>query len=119
MLHPLHRQRYQDFQKALEQLQKTVTAKDLQESALLDNVREVQKLFQSQIANLSAEDCAPDDASRWQSIQTEIYKQMRLLQTDVMRLQASRSYATSLSRTSSVSDRINTLIQYCQALLQL
>ena len=32
MLHPLHRQRYQDFQKALEQLQKTVTAKDLQES---------------------------------------------------------------------------------------
>lgn len=119
MLHPLHRQRYQDFQKALERLQKTVTTKDLQGSALLDNVQEVQQLFQSQIASLSTEDCAPDDASRWQSIQTEIYKQMRLLQTDVMRLQASRSSATSLSRTSSVSDRINTLIQYCQALLQL
>lgn len=119
MLHPLHRQRYQEFQQALEQLHKRVTAKDLQGAALLDNVREVQQLFQNQIASLSAEDCAPEDASRWQSIQTEIYKQMRLLQTDVMRLQASRSSATSLSRTAGVSDRINTLIQYCQALLQL
>jgi hypothetical protein len=119
MLHPLHRQRYHDFQQALEQLHKRLTAQDLQETALQDNVREVQQLFQCQIASLSAEDCTPDDASRWQSIQTEIYKQMRLLQTDVMRLQASRSSATSLSRTADMSDRINTLIQYCQALLQL
>jgi hypothetical protein len=118
MLPPLHCQRYQEFQQALEQLHKTATATDLQGVRLRDNLQNVQQLFESQIVHLSADDISPDYASRWQSFQTEIYKQMRLLQTDVMLLQASRSSTTSLSRASGLCDRINTLIQYCQALLQ-
>ncbi len=119
MLPPLHRQRYQEFQQALEQLHVTADAKDLQVAALRANFEDVQQRFLSQIASLTGDDLAPEDVSRWQSFQTEIYKQMRLLGTDVMLLQASRSSATSVSRSSSVRDRINTLIQYCKALLQL
>jgi hypothetical protein len=119
MLQPSIQERYQEFQQALEQLHKGVTATDLHLPALRDNLQDVQQLFQSQIASLNTDDVAPDYASRWQSFQTEIYKQMRLLETDMMLLQASRSSATSLTRQASVSDRIHTLIQYCQALLQL
>lgn len=118
MLPSLHRQRYQVFQQALEQLHQTATITDLKGGALGESFQNLQQLFKSQIASLSADDIPPDYASRWQSFQTEIYKQMRLLETDVMLLQASRSSATSLSRASNLSSRINTLIQYCEALLE-
>lgn len=119
MLQPLHRQRYLEFKLALQELQTSATATDLQPQALRDHFQEVQQLFQSRIANLSADDLAPAQVSRWQSLQTEIYRQIRLLETDVMLLQAARSSATIVSRSSNVCDRIHTLIQYCEALLQL
>jgi uncharacterized protein involved in exopolysaccharide biosynthesis len=117
MLHPSHRQRYQEFQQTLEQLHETAGAEHLQIATLQENLQNVQQLFQDQIASLSAEDVAPDYAPRWQSLQTEIYKQMRLLQTDLMMLKASRSSATSGSRASGMRSRINTLIGYCKAML--
>lgn len=119
MLPLLHFQQYQAFQQALEQLLQTVTGADGQEAGLREGYQNVQLLFQCQISALSAEDFAPEHAPRWQSLQTEIYKQMRLLETDMMLLQASRSSATSQRRVLSVRDRLNTLIQYCEALLQL
>jgi hypothetical protein len=119
MLQPTHRKCYREFQQALEQLCKTATSTDLEVTELRDHFHDVQQLFKSQIIPLNADDIAPDFVSRWQSLQTEIYKQMRLLDTDMMLLQASRSSATSRSRKEGVRDRINTLIQYCEALLQL
>jgi hypothetical protein len=119
MFQSIHQQRYQEFKAALEQLRETATTPDLAVAELREQFQEIQQLFQSQIASLSPDEIAPEYASRWQSFQTEIYKQMRLLQTDLMMLQASRSPATSRSRSSGVSDRIHTLIQYCEALLQL
>ena len=119
MLPLLHFQHYQAFLQALEQLGKTLSVSDWEESMLLEGYRNLQQLFQSQIATLSADDVAAEHAPRWQSLQTEIYKQMRLLETDMMLLQASRSSATSERRVLSVRDRLNTLIQYGEALLQL
>lgn len=119
MLPLLHRQRYLEFQQALQQLHSCVTATHFEMSALRDIFQEVQQVFQTQITTLSADDLAPDYTSRWQSIQTEVYKQMRLLQTDTMLLLSSRSWETSQRRIVSVCDRIKTLIQYCEVLLQL
>ena len=96
-----------------------ITATDLPEASLRESFQNVQQLFERQIASLSAEDVAPEHAPRWQSLQTEIYKQMRLLATDIMLLQASRSSATSQRRVLGVETRLNTLIQYCEVLLQL
>ena len=119
MLPLLHFQQYQAFQQALEQLLQMIPVADGQEAELREGYQNVQQLFQHQIATLSAEDFAPEHAPRWQSLQTEIYKQMRLLETDMMLLQASRRSTTSQRRVLSVRDRLNTLIQYCEALLQL
>ncbi|HBB30794.1 MAG TPA: hypothetical protein DDZ80_26620 [Cyanobacteria bacterium UBA8803] len=111
------RQEYQEFQQALEQLHSRIDATDLEIVAIKAAFQDVKQLFTSQIANLSAEEIAPDNASRWQSIQTEIHKQMRLLETEMLRLQAARSSATSKARASGISDRLKILIQYCEALL--
>ena len=119
MLPPTHRQCYLEFKLALQELQTTATTTGWQPSVLRDHFQDVQQLFHSRIASLSADDLAPEDVSRWQSVQTEIYKQMRLLETDFMMLQASRSSATSSYRQTKVRDRIHTLIQYGEALLQL
>lgn len=119
MLPPSQRECYNQFQQVLNQLQDTATTLELEVAVLRDQFQDVQQLFQSQIAILSADEVEAEDASRWLSLQTEIYKQMRLLQTDLMLLQASRSSATSRLRKANVSDRIKTLIQYCDGLLQL
>lgn len=119
MLQSSDRQRYQEFTQALEQLHNSAEASELELAAIREKFQALQQFFQSQIICLTADDLGEDYTSRWQSFQTEIYKQMRLLETDMMLLQASRSSATSIHRASNVSARINTLIQYCQALLQI
>lgn len=119
MLPSTHRQPYQEFQQALEQMLHSAVAIDLEKVILRDKFQDLQQLFKHQIAHLSADDLIDESASRWQSLQTEIYKQMRLLETDVMLLQAARSSATRETRITGISDRIKILIQYCEALLQL
>ncbi len=119
MLPLLHFQRYQEFQHALEQLRKIITLTELEGAALRDSFQNLQQLFQRQIATLSASELVPDDAPRWQSLQTEIHKQMRLLETDILLLLCARTPGTAQRRVGAVRDRLNTLIQYCEVLLQL
>lgn len=119
MSSPLHFPNYQEFKHALGQLRMIITTTDLPEATLQESFQNVQQLFERQIASLSADDVAPEHAPRWQSLQTEIYKQMRLLATDIMLLQASRNPATSQRRVLGVRTRLDTLIQYCEVLLQL
>lgn len=119
MLPSTHRQPYQEFQQILEQMLHNAVGRDLEKSALRDKFQILQQFFKSQIANLSTDDLISESAARWQSLQTEIYKQMRLLETDVMMLQVSRNAATSQTRATGICNRIKTLIQYCEVLLQL
>ncbi|MBD2342692.1 heterocyst frequency control protein PatD [Anabaena subtropica] len=69
-------------------------------------------LFAEEIAPLAEED------SRIQSYKTEISKQLRLLEVDVMFLQGARQPSTVQTRLKIISDRLNTLIQYGDAILQ-
>lgn len=118
MLPQSHSQSYQEFQQALKQMHETA-AQNWQVAGLRDQFQELQQLFTSQIVSLNSDNLSPEYASRWQSVQTELYKQMRLLDADLMLWQASRSSATSLSRAASVRERLKTLMVYCQTLLQL
>jgi hypothetical protein len=52
-----------------------------------------------------------------QSYQTEINKQLRLLEIDLMFLRTARQAATTGQRWKMVSDRLQLLIIYCDALL--
>jgi hypothetical protein len=63
-------------------------------------------------AIFSAPDCA------LQSYQTEISKQLRLLEIDVIFLQGARQASTARHRLDAIGDRLRTLIEYSNAILQ-
>lgn len=105
--------KYQALATSLEELRLDVTTTQL---STPDNLRQrlavLQQMFQQQIVPLTEED------SRVQSYRTEISKQLRLLEIDVMFFQGARQASTAKARIQTISDRLSTLIQYCDAILQ-
>ncbi|MEQ8963534.1 MAG: heterocyst frequency control protein PatD, partial [Coleofasciculus sp. C2-GNP5-27] len=79
----------------------------------------VKQLFDARIITISPDEVNQEQVSAWQSRQTEIHRHIRLLETDMLMLQAARNSATVQSRVAIICDRLNTLIQYCSAMLQL
>jgi len=119
MLPEAHRQIYQEFLRSLEQLQVKVTQAKPDPSVLIATLQEMQQFFQNQILALSW-DNYPDASveQRVQSYQIEMNKQLKLMATDVMFLQAARQPSTAQQRQVQISDRLNLLIGYCNVLLQ-
>ncbi len=115
MLPNLHYQRYQEFKQALEQLQTAASRVYGLESR---HFLETQQFFQQQIMSLDG-DLESADESRIRSYQTEMSKQLRLLGMDMTFLQAARQPETAQARQMQLHQRIQTLISYCDALLQL
>lgn len=119
MLPEAHRQIYQEFLRSLEQLQVRATQAKPDPAALIVAFQEIQQFFQQQILALSWENY-PDASveQRVQSYQIEMNKQLKLMGTDVMFLQAARQSTTAQQRQVQISDRLNLLIGYCNVLLQ-
>jgi ABC-type transporter Mla subunit MlaD len=105
--------KYQALVNLLEQLRTDVSNLQVSTPELKERVATLQELFGQEIVPL-----AEAANSREQSYQTEMSKQLRLLALDVMFLQGARQTATTQTRLKTISDRLSTLIQYCQAVLQ-
>lgn len=118
MLPQFYRDRYQEFFNAVVCLQQTVTDDNWDLTLLRQRCEQLQQLFQQQILSLDSDNLDPSVMSRVQSFLTELNKQMRLLSIDVTFLQASRQSATTQQRLSQIRSRIETLIGYCNALLE-
>ncbi|MEH2253824.1 heterocyst frequency control protein PatD [Nostoc sp.] len=108
----LNCEKYQALVTLLEQLRSDATTTQIVAPELRQRVTSLQQLFGQQIVPLADED------SRVQSYQTEMSKQLRLLEIDVMFLQGARQASTAQTRLQTISDRLTTLIQYCDAILQ-
>lgn len=76
----------------------------------------IQQVFQHCL-NLSLDELEPAQAAQVQSFQTEINKQLRLLSMDIMFLRSARQSTTANQRQQQMSDRIDMLMRYCDALL--
>lgn len=113
MIPEAHRQHYQVLGQALAQLG-VVTADPTRLKAAISPL---QQQFQ-QIVALGVEDLDPATAQRVYACQVEIDKQLRLLSMDAMFLQAARQSTTAQQRQQQVRDRIQTLIGYCQAMVE-
>ena len=118
MLSKNRHQHYLKFQQVLQELQTAATQVNLDRAALLAAFREVQQFFAGHIMASDSDEVDPPLSSLERSCLTEIHKQLRLLGMDVSFLQASRVQATAQTRQAAISDRINTLMGYCEALLQ-
>ncbi|MEH2375770.1 heterocyst frequency control protein PatD [Nostoc sp.] len=132
----LNREKYQAFVTLLEQLRSDATTTQIVAPELRQRVASLQQFFRQQIVPLadvgvgvgvgeaSGREASGREASlqgedwRVQSYQTEMSKQLRLLEIDVMFLQGARQASTAQTRLQTISDRLIILIQYCDAILQ-
>ena len=118
MLPEIHRQHYQRLYELLERLRQIALPETIPDRATLSKaLPEVWQFFQEKILSLPADELNQQTASRVQSYQIEMHKQLKLLDTDVMFLQASRQPATIQQRQAQLGDRIKTLMGYCEAVL--
>jgi hypothetical protein len=112
-----HRDRYQEFCQRLSALEALVSQSERDRSAFKSAALDIQKFFQTQISSLDLEKLEADVAQRSYAVQVEMDKQLKLLNMDVMFLQAARRATTGDQRVQQVKERLKTLITYCQGLL--
>jgi hypothetical protein len=113
MLPKAHCQGVQNLLNALLTLQE-----QLGRDESLSAFEQVQQVFQEQILGLSGEGLDGALASAWQSMQTEIHRNLRLLATDLLFLASARQAATTQQRLGSVRDRVGHIIGYCQGMVE-
>jgi hypothetical protein len=111
---------YQQFESLLRQMQEELDRREMAE--LRKSLQSGQVLFQAHLHDEQEEESETAipgiDPGKSQSITTEMNKNLRLLNTDVMFLQAARQGQTVEQRISQVGDRLNCLLQYCQFVLE-
>lgn len=114
----LIREKYDSLANLLKQLHSDVTATQLDITQLRQRVAFLQEFFQQQIVPLVNEDTDSLEQGRLQSYLTEMSKQLRLLDIDVMFFQGARQASTAKSRLDAIGNRLTILIEYCKAILQ-
>lgn len=109
-----YQQSYRRLQQILQHLQ---AALEIANRDLIQNqLRGAQQTFQA-ILNLDLALLPTSQAVRLQSYQTEINKQLRLLNTDLLFWQSARQSATQQQRQAQAQDRLTLLLRYCEAIL--
>lgn len=106
---------YQAFEQQLQQLDVHLGDPDISFETVKATVDQMQHWFQ-QMQTID-EGKTPESHSRVQPIQTEIAKQLRLLETDLLFLRAARHPQTLQQRKTQMGDRLKLLHSYCDALL--
>lgn len=104
-------QTLKQFQTAIVALDQTLNSVELNRSALHQEMRSLQQIFQEKIQPIQSEDY------QTHSVLVEINKQMRLLNMDGMFLQTARRAETVEARIEQVRDRVKFLTNYCSAIL--
>ncbi|WP_017651756.1 heterocyst frequency control protein PatD [Fortiea contorta] len=108
----LNQEKYQVLANLLRQFHADATNNQISAGQLRQHLDSLQQFFGQQIAPLVEVD------AREQSYRTEISKQLRLLEIDIMFFQGARQQSTTQARLQTIGDRLQTLIQYCEAILQ-
>ena len=75
--------------------------------------------FTEEVAGLTADGEDGSLGGRWQSIHTEMHREMKLLATEISFYQIARSPAMQQQRKGQIGDRAQRLIGYCHAMLEI
>ncbi|RAM51495.1 MAG: hypothetical protein C6Y22_11290 [Hapalosiphonaceae cyanobacterium JJU2] len=108
----VNQERYHTFVVLLEQLRSQTATHQIDAQQLRQHLLSLQQFFQQDILPLA------EEKTRELSYRTEISKQLRLLEIDIMFFQGARQAATAVDRLKTISDRLTIIIEYCQAILQ-
>ncbi len=116
MLPASHNRAYQDFSNLLTEFNCfLINSKEkINQLQIKQRFQYLQPWFDGNIADLESENLEPDIISRWQSVQTEIKREFKLLDTDILFLASARQSSTLNKRLQSIKERVAKLINYCQ-----
>ncbi|MEL6929440.1 MAG: heterocyst frequency control protein PatD [Cyanobacteria bacterium J06600_6] len=119
MLGASHDRAYQDFLTLLTKfMEVTVQTQPGEETALVrQKFQGLSRYFQAEIAQLNDLNLPPEIAARWQSVQTEILREFKLLSTDILFLASAKTNSTQQKRLKSIESRLTKLLGYCQIML--
>ena len=107
----LNLQKYQELAILLDQLRSNFHQTQLDFPSLRSHLIDLRQFFLQEIALFA------DLSSRQQSFQTEISKQLRLLEVDILFLESAKKHTTINARLKIIEERINTLIRYSNAIV--
>lgn len=114
-----YHQAYQQLEQSLQQFQTALATAATPPVELRTTVLQMQQRFQLQILPLTATVAATEQRNRIDALQIEINKQLRLLETDTLFLQAARQPDTAQQRKQQMQSRLEMLSRYCTAILTL
>ncbi|PSB04715.1 heterocyst frequency control protein PatD [Merismopedia glauca] len=113
MLSPTHWQKLQSFSLSLDRMLQVSDRDELQAS-----FAELESEFRDRIMPLSCEGLDSAVSSLWVSYLTEMHKQMRLLQTELIYLRSVRQPEKVQERFSNVRQCLEKLRGYCETFLE-
>lgn len=108
----IHKKVYREFLNLLEEFKQELSSSD--ESIYRAIWSDLQQFCQQQLFPLTEDDLAQSIIQQWRSLQTEIQREFRLLNTDMLFLAASRQSKTKEVRFKSIGDRVTRLIRFSQ-----
>ncbi len=116
MLPASHHRAYQDFSNLLTKFNGFLinSEEEVNQLQIKQQFQHLQPWFDRNIAELEGENLEQDVILRWQSVQTEIKREFKLLATDILFLASARQSSTLDKRLQSIKERVAKLINYCQ-----
>lgn len=115
----LFQHRYQQLQSQLQQLHIDLPNLAHQKGQTPQRGQALLHFWQQQLATESG-DILPETAyPSWRSLQTELHRELRLINVDLMFLENSRTAAMKDQKRQEIGDRLTRLEQYCAQILQL
>ncbi|MBD2137921.1 heterocyst frequency control protein PatD [Anabaena sp. FACHB-1237] len=108
----LNCEKYQELRTLVNELHNNVTKTKPDLGELRLSLIQLREFFLREIAPLT------DLEYREQSYNTEMSKQLHLLELDVIFLQGSKQSTTMETRLKNIEARLNTLYMYCEAIIQ-
>ena len=115
-----HNRAYQDFLTLLTEFNELISnsSANTSKSVVKQQFGQLQQWFEQNIDNITGEKIEITYVPRWESIQREIKREFKLLNTDVLFLASARQAITKNKRLKSIGDRLTKLSSYCQGIIE-
>ena len=106
----IHKKVYLQFLNLLKDFREQLNGSD--QSITQTSWYNLQQFSQEKLLSLTEDSLAESRVQQWRSLQTEIQRELRLLNTDILFLAAARQTKTKELKLQSISDRLTRLIQF-------
>ena len=111
---------YHSLQTACDALREQLTSADsFEHKKLAQQGQQLLQLWQQNFATVQGDNLSGTAFHQWRSLHTEIHRELRLLNMDLMFLGNSRSAQTQTAKQKTAGDRLEKILQYCKQIQEI